>query len=73
MLKRALLVGINYVGTGNDLRGCINDVENMELLLRQKLGFTEIKTNIEEEATTENMLAGLRNRAVAIGKAIHQN
>ncbi len=28
-LKRALLVGINYIGTPSELAGCINDVNNM--------------------------------------------
>ena len=31
--KRALLVGINYFGTANELRGCINDVNNVKQLL----------------------------------------
>jgi hypothetical protein len=33
-LKRALLVGINYVGTPYQLAGCINDVVNMETQLK---------------------------------------
>lgn len=33
--KRALLVGINYRGTSGELRGCINDINNIkELLLK---------------------------------------
>jgi hypothetical protein len=28
-MKRALLVGINYIGTSSELRGCINDINNM--------------------------------------------
>lgn len=31
--KRALLVGINYVGSGNDLSGCIDDVNNVKAML----------------------------------------
>ncbi|RCK64654.1 Metacaspase-1 [Candida viswanathii] len=31
--KKALLVGINYIGTKNELRGCINDVNNVERFL----------------------------------------
>lgn len=37
--KKALLVGINYVGTGNALYGCINDVNAVNVHLRSK-GFT---------------------------------
>jgi hypothetical protein len=33
-LKRALLVGINYVGTQYQLAGCINDVNNMSSYLK---------------------------------------
>merc|ERR1719410_290892 len=37
--RRALLVGINYVGTRAQLRGCINDVRNMRSLLTQTFGW----------------------------------
>ena len=37
--KKALLVGINYVGTSNALAGCINDVNNVHTYLGSK-GFT---------------------------------
>ncbi len=37
--KKALLIGINYIGTSNELSGCINDVESMEKMLK-KTGFT---------------------------------
>eukprot|EP00667_Euglena_gracilis_P005697 EG_transcript_5734 len=36
--KKALLIGINYFGTKAQLRGCINDVHNMQRLL-QRYGF----------------------------------
>ncbi|KAI5952568.1 casA [Candida jiufengensis] len=38
--KKALLVGINYYGTSNELRGCINDVTRMEQFLVTH-GFSE--------------------------------
>ena len=28
-MRRALLVGINYTGTSNQLYGCINDINNV--------------------------------------------
>jgi hypothetical protein len=37
--KRALLIGINYTGTENELSGPINDVNGMSFLLTQKYGF----------------------------------
>lgn len=39
--KRAFLVGINYRGTANELRGCINDVINVKQLLISKYGYIE--------------------------------
>jgi hypothetical protein len=36
--KKALLIGINYIGTSNELSGCINDVDAMEKML-MKTGF----------------------------------
>jgi len=33
-MKRALLIGINYVGTQNELRGCINDINNIAAYLQ---------------------------------------
>lgn len=32
-VKKALLIGINYTGTSNQLGGCINDTENLETFL----------------------------------------
>lgn len=41
MVKRALLVGINYIGTDNELSGCINDVKNMKEFLVESCEFVE--------------------------------
>lgn len=38
--RKALLVGINYIGTQNQLRGCINDVHNVKNYLVQN-GYDE--------------------------------
>lgn len=38
--KKALLVGINYFGTKNELRGCVNDVKNMSRFLNQYYGYS---------------------------------
>lgn len=58
MAKKALIVGINYVGTGNDLRGCINDAYNMKTLLETQ-GFA-VEMMLEEAATTAGMKAGMQ-------------
>jgi hypothetical protein len=38
-VKRALLIGINYIGTDNELNGCINDVKNMSDLLIKSFNY----------------------------------
>ena len=38
-MKKALLIGINYTGTANELNGCINDVMNMKTALIDKYEF----------------------------------
>jgi metacaspase-1 len=37
---QALLIGINYIGTRNELRGCINDVMNISQFLTTRFGFS---------------------------------
>ncbi|CAK40301.1 caspase family protein [Aspergillus niger CBS 101883] len=37
--RKALLIGINYIGQPNQLRGCINDVTNMSTFLNEKYGY----------------------------------
>ena len=38
-MKRALLVGINYIGTRNELRGCINDMNAVAAYLQGVRGY----------------------------------
>lgn len=37
--RKAVLVGINYFGTNNELRGCVNDVKNMSQFLNQRYNY----------------------------------
>ncbi|KAJ5793445.1 hypothetical protein N7457_000044 [Penicillium paradoxum] len=37
--RKALLIGINYAGQPNALKGCINDVTNMSNFLTQRFGY----------------------------------
>ncbi|KAL1407823.1 hypothetical protein Q8F55_007258 [Vanrija albida] len=39
--RKALLIGINYIGSNNALRGCINDVHNVSGFLQQTYGYDE--------------------------------
>lgn len=50
-MKKALLIGINYKGTSYELKGCINDVNNMkEFLLTQ--GYNEENIEILSDDTS---------------------
>lgn len=41
MSKKALLIGINYIDTDLELRGCINDVISIKSFIMREYGFTE--------------------------------
>lgn len=58
--KRALIVGINYPGTSSELKGCVNDANNMEQLLRTQFGFKEIIKLLDNDATTASILSELQ-------------
>jgi hypothetical protein len=63
MAKRALLIGINrYRIPGADLRGCVNDVENVRQALRRHFGFSasDITTLTDLAATTRAMKAAIQ-------------
>ncbi|KAK1649739.1 hypothetical protein QYE76_067544 [Lolium multiflorum] len=66
--KRALLVGINYTGTEDELQGPINDVNCMKFLLTLKYGFpsdcilvlTDEERNPNRRPTKSNILLAMR-------------
>ena len=58
--KSALLVGINYEGTSNELYGCINDTINIKEVLEQLYNYNQItvltdKTN--KKPTKDNIIS----------------
>jgi len=62
MTQKALLVGINaYSLPINPLRGCLNDVQQMQSVLQQHYGFPAESVRLlrDEEATRQGMLDGL--------------
>jgi hypothetical protein len=64
MAKKALLVGINrYRIPGADLRGCVNDVQNIQGLLTESFGFAkkDIAVLTDYAATTSEMRAGIKD------------
>jgi metacaspase-1 len=71
MAKRALLIGINhYLIPGADLRGCVNDVENMRAALIELYGFkkSDIAVLIDTEATKKAMQTGIKHLVTASKK-----
>ncbi|OEL37240.1 Metacaspase-1 [Dichanthelium oligosanthes] len=66
--KRALLVGVSYMGTARELKGTINDVTEMRRLLVDKFGFpsgcilelTEKESDPSRVPTRENLLLAMR-------------
>jgi metacaspase-1 len=62
MAKKALLIGINrYRIPGADLRGCVNDVKNMQTVLIEYYGFAikDITLLTDLEATTQRIKAAV--------------
>ncbi|KAI9313649.1 peptidase C14, caspase domain-containing protein [Dichotomocladium elegans] len=66
--KRALLIGINYFGSPNELKGCINDVKNVKEFLTTYYNFRPedmvILTDDQKDPrfipTRQNILEGMR-------------
>ena len=64
--KKALLVGINYTGTSNELFGCINDVNCIKERISSK-GFTSINTITDlttKKPTKDNILREFKSLLV---------
>jgi len=54
--KRALCFGINdYPGSGNDLRGCLNDVADWSNLLKDVYKFDEVSNILNSNCTRETI------------------
>lgn len=61
--KRALLIGINYTGTSNELYGCISDVNSIKERISSQ-GFNDINIMTDlttKKATRINILEGFKN------------
>jgi len=59
-MRRALLVGINYLGTSNQLNGCINDINNIGTYLytvREYNSFIVLTDYTAQKPTRANILS----------------
>lgn len=61
--KKSLLIGINYIGTPNELNGCINDVNNVnECLQKYSITNSVILTDLtDKKPTKQNIINELTN------------
>lgn len=74
-VKKALLIGINYFGTDAELKGCHDDVDNMQEYLK-KCGFTQftvLKDRKDDRAhklpdcpTRDNIIAAMKQLMVGV-------
>ena len=65
--KKALLIGINYTNTSNELYGCINDTANVQQMLAAKFGyplFTLMTDKTVKRPSKQNILVELTNLLV---------
>ncbi|TFY82258.1 hypothetical protein EWM64_g1761 [Hericium alpestre] len=66
--KKALCIGINYIGTSAELKGCINDARNIERFLCSNFGYkrddivvlTDDQQHPRSRPTKENMLRAMQ-------------
>ena len=62
-MKKALLIGINYVGSQNQLNGCVNDINNIQNFLIKSCGYMSNNITIltNTNATDDNIQAAIIN------------
>lgn len=58
-MKRALLIGINYIGSSYELQGTDDDVRNVSALLKSRFGYTDKDITLmdDSKATKAGMIA----------------
>lgn len=72
--SKALLVGINYLGTDSELKGCVNDVQNVKNYLQNQNLYDsiEVMTDFTKDnlPTKQNILKALKNLCIDPGERI---
>ncbi|RXK41046.1 metacaspase-1 [Tremella mesenterica] len=66
--RKALCIGINYIGTSQELRGCINDARNVQRFIMQNFGYkaddivmlTDDAANPRQIPTRANMIQAMQ-------------
>jgi len=59
--KKALLIGINYVGTDCELGGCINDANNQLQVLTEQFGFDAENIRVMTDESEESLIPTAQN------------
>jgi hypothetical protein len=62
--KKALLVGINYIGSPDELNGCINDIENVAANLVGFKSIVKLTDNTMTKPTRDRILSELKKMLV---------
>ncbi|KAG7660510.1 casA [[Candida] subhashii] len=65
--KKALFVGINYIGTKQELKGCINDCENVKQFLLTQGFKAEDMVMLNDKQTSQRAIPTKQNILDAIG------
>ncbi len=71
MANRAVLIGVNrYKIPGADLRGCVNDVKNLQSVLTQYYGFgsSDVTSLLDDKATKKAIQAAIKQMVSASRK-----
>ena len=70
--KVALLFGINdYMGNSNDLRGCLNDIDDVEKKLKNEFPGFEIRKFKDSEVTTQRFILEVENVLKSDAKVLY--
>jgi hypothetical protein len=70
--KVALLFGINdYMGNGNDLSGCLNDIDDVEKKLNKEFPGFQIKKFKDSEVTTQRFISEIESVLQSVAKLIY--
>lgn len=69
--KKSLLIGINYIGTENELYGCINDTNNCKDILQEKFSYNNfniLTDQTNKKPTKQNIINELTDFLVNSNK-----
>jgi hypothetical protein len=70
--KVALLFGINdYMGSGNDLSGCLNDIDDVEKKLNKEFPGFQIKKFKDSQVTTQRFVSEIELALLSAAKLIY--